>query len=127
MLERTMPVGKREIELDFIRGVAILMVLDYHFREMSIFFAPLAAMGFPHFGWAGVDLFFILSGFLVGGLILREWKRSGNFDAGRFLKRRVLKIWPAFYFFLAIEVIARVHPIHTFSSREPFEYSELYC
>jgi peptidoglycan/LPS O-acetylase OafA/YrhL len=105
---------KRQIELDFIRGIAILMVLDYHFRATSIFFAPLAALGFPHFGWAGVDLFFILSGFLVGGLLLDEWKRTGNFDAVRFLKRRALKIWPAFYFFLAVEAIVRVHPLKTF-------------
>jgi peptidoglycan/LPS O-acetylase OafA/YrhL len=90
------------------------MVLDFHFQTTSIFFWPLARLGFPHFGWAGVDLFFILSGFLVGGLVLNEWKQTGSFDARRFFKRRALKIWPAFYFFLAVEVAVRVHPINTF-------------
>lgn len=48
-------------------------------------------------GWVGVDLFFVLSGFLVSGLVFEEWKRTQGFAAGRFLIRRGFKIYPAFY------------------------------
>jgi peptidoglycan/LPS O-acetylase OafA/YrhL len=104
----------RSLELDFIRGIAILAVLDYHFADHSPFRIPLAYFGSTHFGWIGVDLFFILSGFLVGGLLMKEWKAKGTISGARFLKRRAFKIWPAYYFFILVEVIVRVHPLHTF-------------
>ena len=71
-------------------------------------------LGFRNFGCAGVDLFFVLSGFLVGGLLLKEWKAKGKVDGFRFLKRRAFKIWPAYYFFLLAVVIFHEHPLHTF-------------
>ena len=48
-------------------------------------------------GWMGVDLFFVLSGFLVSGLIFREYQERGRLDIKRFLIRRGLKIYPGFY------------------------------
>lgn len=48
-------------------------------------------------GWVGVDLFFVLSGFLVSGLLFKEFSRTGKIDATNFLIRRGLKIYPAFY------------------------------
>jgi peptidoglycan/LPS O-acetylase OafA/YrhL len=53
-------------------------------------------------GWLGVDLFFVLSGFLVGGLVFDEVARTGGFAWGRFLVRRGLKIYPGYYVFLAV-------------------------
>ena len=50
----------------------------------------------------GVDLFFVLSGFLVSGLLFREWKETGKLRIGRFLIRRGFKIYPAFYVMLAV-------------------------
>ena len=100
---------KREIELDFVRGVAILMVIDFH-SPMGILFYPFRLMGFKHFGWAGVDVFFVLSGFLVGGLLVKEWKVRGRIDSKRFLIRRGFKIWPQYYFFILLmlrQAIAR--------------------
>jgi peptidoglycan/LPS O-acetylase OafA/YrhL len=47
-------------------------------------------------GWAGVDLFFVLSGFLVSGLLFREYGKDGSIDYARFFWRRGLKIYPAF-------------------------------
>src|SRR5829696_725798 len=58
------------------------------------------------FGWTGVDLFFVLSGFLIGGLLFSELKRSGRLDVRRFLIRRAFKIWPAYYVFLLFMLIA---------------------
>ena len=55
-------------------------------------------------GWIGVDLFFVLSGFLVSGLLFREYSRYGNIQIGRFLARRGLKIYPAFYVMLVTTI-----------------------
>jgi peptidoglycan/LPS O-acetylase OafA/YrhL len=51
-------------------------------------------------GWVGVDLFFVLSGFLVSSLLFEEHQRQGRASIRRFLVRRGLKIYPAFYFYL---------------------------
>ena len=53
------------------------------------------------FGWTGVDLFFVLSGFLVGGLLFKEFNAHQAIDARRFLVRRIFKIWPSYYAYLA--------------------------
>jgi peptidoglycan/LPS O-acetylase OafA/YrhL len=95
---------RREIELDFIRGIAILLVVDFHMPR-SILMAPFARFGFHHFGWAGVDLFFVLSGFLVGGLLVKEWQLRGHIESGRFLIRRGFKIWPQYYVFLLVMLL----------------------
>jgi peptidoglycan/LPS O-acetylase OafA/YrhL len=100
---------KRVIELDFLRGIAILLVLDAHLgsKWYSFFhFAPSGQMG--------VDLFFVLSGFLVGGLLMKEWKKSGAVDGMRFLKRRAFKIWPAYYFYILFVALLHQHPWKTF-------------
>jgi peptidoglycan/LPS O-acetylase OafA/YrhL len=51
-------------------------------------------------------LFFVLSGFLVSGVLFREYRIRGQIDVGRFLARRALRIYPAFYLFLAITSLA---------------------
>ena len=97
---------RREPSLDLLRGIAILLVLDFHFApQSSLLFAPLRALGWQHFGWAGVDIFFVLSGFLVGGLLVREWTARGSIRAGRFLIRRGFKIWPQYYVFVLVMLI----------------------
>jgi peptidoglycan/LPS O-acetylase OafA/YrhL len=53
-------------------------------------------------GGVAVDLFFVLSGFLISGLMFREYETSGTFNPGRFLIRRGFKIYPVFYLFLAM-------------------------
>jgi peptidoglycan/LPS O-acetylase OafA/YrhL len=52
------------------------------------------------YGHAGVVVFFVLSGFLVGGLLIKEWAVKGHIDSSRFLVRRGFKIWPQYYVFL---------------------------
>ena len=97
---------RREVELDFIRGIAILMVLDFH-APKSVFLAPFLWLGFRNFGWAGVDIFFVLSGFLVGGLLMKEWKQYRSIDSKRFLIRRSFKIWPQYYVFILANLVTR--------------------
>ncbi len=62
--------------------------------------AALAAARFV----SGVELFFVLSGFLVSGLLFREYQRNNTVDASRFLVRRGLKIYPSFYVFLLASI-----------------------
>ncbi len=102
---------RREIELDFVRGIAILLVLDYH-APITLWLAPFKWMGYQHFGWAGVDIFFVLSGFLVGGLLVKEWKTSSRIDSKRFLIRRGFKIWPQYYFFLLAMLLTGHRGLH---------------
>ncbi|MCA9134550.1 MAG: acyltransferase, partial [Planctomycetales bacterium] len=52
-------------------------------------------------GWIGVDLFFVLSGFLVSGLLFREYDKYQSLDIRRFLVRRGFKIYPAFWAMIA--------------------------
>lgn len=105
----------RRIELDFVRGIAILAVMAFHFVELVK--VPRYAGFIAYFcsvGWAGVDLFFVLSGFLVGGLLFSEFKRTGKVRFGRFFGRRALKIWPSYYVYLVFQAIVRRHPLSSF-------------
>ena len=59
-------------------------------------------------GWMGVDLFFVLSGFLISGLLYGEHKKYGSIDLKRFFIRRGLKIYPPFYAMLAVTLVTAV-------------------
>lgn len=87
----------RNKRLDILRGIAVLWVVLYHGELRNTIFNG---------GWAGVDLFFVLSGFLISGLLFAEYKKNGSIDFKRFFIRRALKIYPAFYFFLFVTFIA---------------------
>ena len=97
------PSHARLMQLDVLRGVAILLVLFRH----SILPWWDAGRLLPimryleRIGWTGVDLFFVLSGFLIGGLMFKEIRKTGRLDVKRFFVRRGLKIWPAYFVFLA--------------------------
>jgi peptidoglycan/LPS O-acetylase OafA/YrhL len=86
-------------ELDFLRGVAILLVLFRH----QLLFDFLQTMG-----WIGVDLFFVLSGFLVSGLLFKEYQKFGSINAKLFLIRRGFKIYPIFYLTYILYIIPRI-------------------
>src|SRR5262245_34107051 len=93
--------------LDGIRGLAILLVMATHFTLIEK--GPwidecVAAVG--RFGWCGVDLFFVLSGFLITG-ILYDSKGSNQYFRS-FYARRTLRIFPLYYavLFLTVVVLA---------------------
>jgi peptidoglycan/LPS O-acetylase OafA/YrhL len=98
----------RRLDLDVVRGLAIVLALGFHFSKEPSGNAVLDALTWPGdtFGWAGVDLFFVLSGFLLGRLVLTEQLRTGRFDGRRFTARRLLKLWPVLYLFLAVQAVA---------------------
>jgi peptidoglycan/LPS O-acetylase OafA/YrhL len=99
---------RREIELDFVRGIAILLVVDFHEAQYGLLNYVLRPLHIRPFGWMGVDIFFVLSGFLVGGLLVKEWKVKGRIDSKSFLIRRGFKIWPQYYVYLLL-LIATGH------------------
>ena len=92
----------RMIQLDILRGIAILLVLFTHNLvgpKDSGSLQPVLSY-LRHLGPTGVDLFFVLSGFLVGGLLFKELRDTGHLDVGRFLIRRGFKIWPSYFVFI---------------------------
>jgi peptidoglycan/LPS O-acetylase OafA/YrhL len=102
----------RRLDLDVVRGLAIVLALGWHFSRERSGNAVLDTLTWPghSFGWAGVDLFFVLSGFLLGRLVLTEQARTGRFDGRRFTARRVLKLWPVLYVFLSVQALAGPEP-----------------
>jgi peptidoglycan/LPS O-acetylase OafA/YrhL len=79
--------------LDGLRGIAILLVLAAHSND----FLP--------GGRLGVDLFFVLSGFLITSLLLQEWGREGSISLGAFYRRRALRLFPALYGMLLVYAV----------------------
>jgi len=101
--------SRRLRELDVLRGLAILLVLGHHVG-ITPTHLPAALQEildrWAMAGWVGVDLFFVLSGFLVSGLLFREYRAAGRVRVGRFLIRRGFKIYPAFYTLIAVTIVA---------------------
>jgi peptidoglycan/LPS O-acetylase OafA/YrhL len=85
-------------QLDALRGIAILLVIAHnatlHYGTTS-YLHPLFDRG-----WMGVDLFFVLSGFLISGILLDTRETPNYFK--NFYARRVLRIWPLYYCLLAL-------------------------
>ncbi len=96
----------------------MLLVL---FRHSGIAFAVAKA------GWIGVDLFFVLSGFLISGLLFSEYKRCGSISFKRFFMRRGFKIYPAFYLLLLATLLVEDSPFaHTLHSATQYLSEILY-
>jgi peptidoglycan/LPS O-acetylase OafA/YrhL len=88
-------MGGRVLELDALRGLACLAILFHHFK--------------PHllpFGWVAVDLFFVLSGYLITSIVLKNGRQKHFLF--HFYMRRGLRIWPIYY--LTVLAVAAASP-----------------
>lgn len=91
-------------ELDGIRGIAILLVLLWHYGmnlldvgKGSVAYSLVRPVGLA---WSGVDLFFVLSGFLLGGILMDNRESQGYFRV--FYARRICRIFPLYFLWLAL-------------------------
>jgi len=87
--------------LDGLRALAVVLVVAFHTIPYR----------FPG-GFIGVDIFFVLSGYLITNNMLAEWAVSGKMDIGRFYLRRVKRLAPALYFLLAIYCVGAFFSNH---------------
>lgn len=98
---------ERILALDGVRAIAILFVIIHHYGSMQIanlnetftkYFMFLTSLC-----WSGVDLFFVLSGFLVGGILIKN-RSSGNYFKSFYI-RRICRIFPLYYLIFILFVI----------------------
>ncbi len=97
--------------LDFLRGLAIILVLFRH-GDLDTFLSKI--------GWIGVDLFFVISGFLVSGLLFQEYLQFNKVDIKRFLIRRGFKIYPSFYIFIIFSIA-----VHWLYAKSFYSWNEI--
>lgn len=94
----------RYLYLDLLRALAILLVLGAHnssqYHEND--FISIILRTWKFIGWCGVDLFFVLSGFLISGLVFKDIEKFKKFRLKRFFIRRSFKIYPSFLLFLCV-------------------------
>jgi peptidoglycan/LPS O-acetylase OafA/YrhL len=101
---------KRIFQLDVLRGFAILLVMGVHVPAYPIW----STIG----SW-GVDLFFVLSGFLIANLLFTEYRNTSDIRFARFFVRRALKLYPSFYLLLGLTLL------YCFLWRVPFTGRQL--
>lgn len=87
---KTINNSGRISSIDIFRSIAILSVVIYHYKE----WLP--------YGYLGVSLFFVISGFLIGNILLKEFIEHGTIQYFKFILSRGFKIWPSYYAFLIL-------------------------
>jgi peptidoglycan/LPS O-acetylase OafA/YrhL len=84
-------------DIDWLRAIAVLAVVAFHFEAPAVFG-----------GFVGVDIFFVISGYLITGIVQSEVK-NGTFSFARFYERRVRRLLPALYAMVALTAIPACH------------------
>jgi peptidoglycan/LPS O-acetylase OafA/YrhL len=102
---RSRPSGRGEKDgfrpdIEGLRGIAVTLVVLFHAGLLSQSATQIGG------GFIGVDLFFVVSGFLITGLLIRERERSGRISMSRFYARRVRRILPAAMVVLLVTFVA---------------------
>lgn len=111
--------------LDGLRAISILLVMSAH--EIG---PVTSAIGHQYNGWIGVDVFFVISGFLITSILLKESEKKGGtvdggkFDLGKFYLRRWLRLCPVYYLYLS--VVAGWYMLGGDHHLKPFIFAGLY-
>ncbi|THD57323.1 MAG: acyltransferase family protein [Bradyrhizobium sp.] len=95
-------------DIDWLRAIAVLAVVAFHFEAPAVFG-----------GFVGVDIFFVISGYLITGIIQSELQ-GGTFSFARFYERRVRRLLPALYAMVALTAIPSFHYLLTSERAEFF-------
>ena len=95
-------------DIDWLRAIDVLAVVAFHFEAPAVFG-----------GFVGVDIFFVISGYLITGIIQSELQ-SGTFSFGRFYERRVRRLLPALYAMVALTAMPSFHYLLTSERAEFF-------
>lgn len=95
----SLSLARRVTELDGLRGIAIGLVIAYHVLGPISLFKPIFGMA-----WSGVDLFFVLSGFLLGGLLLDQREAPNLLKV--FYVRRICRVFPLYFCMLLLYGLA---------------------
>lgn len=94
-------------ELDGLRGIAIILVMSLHLFGWAVHFTENTVLKFitnlTTIGWAGVDIFFTLSGFLITSILLHS--KNNEYYFKNFYARRILRIFPLYYLTIAIVIL----------------------
>lgn len=95
--------------LDTLRALAIALVLMSHYNGFVSYESTFGVIG--NIGWAGVDLFFVLSGYLIGNQLLAPAARGERLELRTFFARRLLRTLPNYYAILAVYLLLPDSPI----------------
>jgi peptidoglycan/LPS O-acetylase OafA/YrhL len=104
---------KHHAVLDGVRGIAVLMVIVTHFASLSI-----ANYHYFYAGLLGVDVFFVLSGFLITSILLQEFERTHWINLKRFYVRRFLRLMPAYWACLFLLHFVAPHLLSSWEARQ---------
>ncbi len=96
----------RRADIQGLRAVAVLMVVAFHAR------LPLAG------GFTGVDVFFVISGYVITAMLAREWQSTGRIDLRRFYLRRALRLLPALALTISFVMLASVVLLDPFGTQQ---------
>jgi peptidoglycan/LPS O-acetylase OafA/YrhL len=96
--------------LDGLRAISVSLVVVSHLLWHPDFIGirPVYAKWFAPLGYLGVRVFFVISGFLITDLLLRELNSTKHINLGKFYLRRTLRIFPPYYFFVLIIIVLQV-------------------
>jgi peptidoglycan/LPS O-acetylase OafA/YrhL len=97
--------GTRMVGPDILRSLAILLVMLVH---LPLNATPGLLVTVREYGWLGVDIFFVLSGYLIGAQLFKEVTRTGAVDFKSFYLRRAFRIFPAFFVVLGLYALVPV-------------------
>ena len=106
---------RRNDSLDGLRAIAVLLVMGVHI-----------AFPFMALGWLGVDIFFVLSGFLITTLLCNEYARNGRISLSKFWGRRFLRLMPVYWLYVgsltAYMLLGPANQLHAHGNWTPGEY-----